>query len=521
MAAMRSAPSSLLARAATARGRVLAPTAAFGIAVVLAQGLVFVPVAAVRFVDGDEGSYALAAKLVMRGELPYRDFVYGQMPLLPYVYGLWTAVVGESWYGIRLLSAIFAVGIGGLLYVAVSARFGRRLAALGVALYALSAPVFVWFPTLKTYVVPTFLLFAAYAVVARPEPATWRRWLAAGVLAGLAVDARLLFAAALPALAWGAYAMGRDHLRSFGAFVGGVAVGLLPAWLFLALAPSRFTYDNLGAYGRQTGEGFGGDLGQKGRVVENLLGIGTPAGGIAQFLLLTVCGLAAVVALHVLRAGIPLSIVLAVAVAVGNLVPTPTYAQYFGITVPFLVVGTIELVGTLHRRLRPTLDPGLRRALVALLAVIGAFYAGIGLVELNRTLGLYRDQRVGSVQTVSRIVEEQTAPGERVLASWPGYLFETHARPVKGLESDFAPDSAARLSPAEARRHLRATAADVEAMIRRHETRLLVAKLWHVSDAAPDWWGTAERSGYRLLTEIPAGNSEVGGAVRIYRYDGR
>jgi hypothetical protein len=499
---------------------VLAPGVAIGVALVLAQCLVFVPVALVRFVDGDEGSYALAAKLVMRGELPYRDFVYGQMPLLPYVYGVWTALVGESWYGIRLLSALFAVGLGGLMYVTLAAWFGRRLAALGVALYALSAPVFAWFPTLKTYVVPTFLLFAAYVLIARPDPPSARRWLAAGVLAGLAVDARLLFAAAIPALAWGAYAAGRARARSLAALAGGVVLGLAPAWLFLALAPSRFAYDNLGAYGRQSGDGLVGDVGQKARVVENLLGIGTPAGAVAQFLLLVVAGLAAVVALRVLRAGIPLSIVVAAALGLGNLAPTPTYAQYFGVTVPFLVVGAIELVGVLHRRLGPALDPGLRRGLVALVAVVSAFYAAIGLVELQRSLSLYRDQRVTSVQDVAQIVERQTAPGERVLASWPGYLFETEALPVKGLESDFAPDAAARLDPAEARRHLRASAADIEAMIRRHETRLLVVKLWHVSESAPDWWGTAERSGYRLLTEIPAGNSEVGGSVRIYRFGG-
>jgi 4-amino-4-deoxy-L-arabinose transferase-like glycosyltransferase len=520
MGAMRTASTSFFDRAANARERMLAPAVA-GVAVVLAQGLVFVPVAAVRFLDGDEGSYALAAKLVMQGELPYRDFVYGQMPLLPYVYGSWTAVTGESWYGIRLLSALFAMGIGALLYGTLASRFGRRLAALGVGLYALSAPVFVWLPTLKTYVVPTFLLFAAYTVVARPERLTARRWLAAGVMSGLAVDARLLFAAAVPALAWGVYRAGRDRAHSLGALAGGLVLGLAPAWFFLALDPSRFAYDNLGAYGRQSPGGLVGDLNQKVRVIENLLGIGTPAGAVPQFLLLTVCGLAAAIGLQVLRTGIPLSLVVAAALAVGNLAPTPTYAQYFCTTVPFLVVGTIELAGALQHRLRPASDLRLHRALVWLLAAVAAFYAAIGLVELRRSLGLYRDQRIESVRTVTRVVEEQTAPGERVLTSWPGYLFETDARPVRGLESDFAPQAAARLSPSEARRHLRASAADVEAMIRRHATRLLVVKLWHIADMGPDWWGTAERSGYRLLTEIPAGNSEVGGSVRIYVVEGR
>lgn len=297
-------------------------------------------------------------------------------------------------------------------------------------------------------------------------------------------------------------------------------VGLAPSLLFLAIAPARFAYDTVGAHGHRSGGGLVGEFGQKARVVENVLGIGTPGGAVPQFLLLAVCALAAAAAAYVLRVRIPLSLLIGAALAIGNLAPTPTYTQYFGITVPFLIAGTIELFGVARSSRARALDAGLRRALVGLVTVATAFYAAIGIVELQRSASLYRDQQIGSVEAVSRIVEEQTAPGDRVLASWPGYLFDTDARPVAGLESDFASDTAAHLTPDEAHRNLRASAADIEAMIRRHETRLLVVKPWHVSDAAPDWWGTAERSGYRLITEVPAGNSEVGGAVRIYRYDG-
>src|ERR1700694_3313720 len=40
----------------------------------------------VRPIDGDEGYYTTAARLVWEGKTPYRDFSYPQGPLLPYIY---------------------------------------------------------------------------------------------------------------------------------------------------------------------------------------------------------------------------------------------------------------------------------------------------------------------------------------------------------------------------------------------------------------------------------------------------
>src|SRR5215467_5337627 len=91
------------------------PAVIYGLVAALLAA-VFVPMSLFRLVDGDEGTYLLVARLVAEGQLPYHDFYYPQMYLLPYVYGGWMKVVGYSWYAARLLSAVFSVLLGLLVY---------------------------------------------------------------------------------------------------------------------------------------------------------------------------------------------------------------------------------------------------------------------------------------------------------------------------------------------------------------------------------------------------------------------
>src|SRR5207245_9405636 len=69
------------------------PAVIYGLLAIL-MAAVFVPMSLYRLVDGDEGTYLLVSRLVAEGQLPYHDFFYRQMFLLPYVYGAWMQLVG-------------------------------------------------------------------------------------------------------------------------------------------------------------------------------------------------------------------------------------------------------------------------------------------------------------------------------------------------------------------------------------------------------------------------------------------
>jgi hypothetical protein len=443
--------------------------------VAAAQALVFGPLVAFRFLDGDEGVYAYASRLALHGHVPYRDFFYEQMPLLPYVYGAWIGVFGESWYAARSLSALAAAATGALLYLHVERRLGPWPALAATCLYALSGLVFGYFTIVKTFALASLFLFGAFVLVEARRP----RWLAAGLLVGLAVDTRLVFAAAIPAFA--VLAVRRRAVSPFG---GGLAAGLVPSVVFLALSPHAFVFDNLRYHGEKTSHGLIGEPVQKLRIAGNLVGFGSADHALGvQFALLLVASTAA---LWLLRGRF--AVALAVSLGVASFLPTPTYVQYFCVVVPYLVLLAVELAARWPRV-----------ALVGLSA-----YAAAGAVALAhdvQTSPLLKPS-IRSVERVSGAVEARTRPGETVLAGWPGYLFGTHAQAVSGYTNQFAPVAAAKVSPREAARVHVLSEPAIEALIRRRVRRLVVERNWVTSPPFADWDAALRQGRYRLVTTV-------------------
>ena len=120
--------------------------------VFLAQALFFVFIARHRFVDGDEGFYLLASRLVLMHKIPYLDFSYVQAPLLLYVYAAWMKMVSVSWASVRLFAAVITAVLGTLLYDEVWQQTKRWVfGAAAVVLYAGSTLVFSCFPAVHTF----------------------------------------------------------------------------------------------------------------------------------------------------------------------------------------------------------------------------------------------------------------------------------------------------------------------------------------------------------------------------------
>lgn len=155
------------------RGRPSAPAIAAAL-IVAAFAL-----AAIVFVfrgrlNGDEGWYLYGGRLAWRGQLPYKDFAFTQMPLTAYVYGFLQTITPSVFLG-RLTSVAFAVGAVALC-TRVAWREAGRAAGIAVAVLCVAFPVGIYNLTLvKTYALSAFMLAAVLACLTAPgRPArTW------------------------------------------------------------------------------------------------------------------------------------------------------------------------------------------------------------------------------------------------------------------------------------------------------------------------------------------------------------
>ena len=108
-----------------------------------------------RPLDGDEGYYTTAARLVWEGKVPYKDFAYPQGVLLPYLYSWIWAAWPHSLVAMRALSATCAAAATLLwgLWLAADRRLSDSVVLTALGLVLLN-PYWLWWNTaVKTFAV--------------------------------------------------------------------------------------------------------------------------------------------------------------------------------------------------------------------------------------------------------------------------------------------------------------------------------------------------------------------------------
>jgi hypothetical protein len=470
------------------------------LAVVLAA--VFVPMSLLRFVDADEGTYLLVSRLVSEGQLPYHEFFYPQMYLLPYVYGAWMKLLGYSWYGARLLSAIFCIVLGLLVCRQVSML--TRVRGWGVAagvLFALSSFAFAWYPLVKAYALGTLLIFGAYAVVSTSS--RWR-WAACGLLLGAATACRVYLAGVLPVFLFELFRTESDRRSDrrsrplqLAALAIGFVVPLVPSGVLYLIGPETFVFNVVGNQViREQAVPTAAALvwwDDKTLYLRMLLGLhrGDAATTRQMLILLLVC-LVALISCVRARQRVPLASLIAMALFVASHVPTPVYPQYFCMLMPFLLVDATVFVA---RLVRESTMPHLRHVVAVMLVAYVTvapleFYRYTVTAEVIEGYDSTTDWKISTVRAVGRSIDRHVS-GERPVAIsfWPGYFVETRAVILPGLENHFslhfadgiARDEVARfrlITGSQLLSRLRGRAVDVVALgIRTPNRRLLHEEL--------------------------------------------
>ncbi len=183
-------------------------------------------------VNLDEGWYLYASGLVSRRSVPYRDFAFSQMPLVPYVYAIPPWLFGPSLYVGRATSAVLS-----LAALICSIRAARNMAGPAAgAMTALLVSTF-WYGTYFSVIVKTYALtslcFSLTLLCLSSSASGSAKYIAAALFALLAGQTRVtanVVAIPVVILCW--YRIQETPLRILLACVVG-AIGSVDAWLAL------------------------------------------------------------------------------------------------------------------------------------------------------------------------------------------------------------------------------------------------------------------------------------------------
>jgi hypothetical protein len=208
--------------------------------------------AATRPIDGDEGFYATAARLVWQGKIPYRDYFYQQAPLLPYLYSWMWAVHPQSLIAMRLISAAcggIAVSLWGVCLVSLK----RLPTNIGLATFAaiLLNPYWVsWNVVVKTFPLANLFMTIATICLYSAIRSTRLRWyFVAGVALGVCTSVRSFYGPVLVMVVlWLLYREPRTSKLRYPktvTFLAGSICGLLPLIVSFVRDPQAFLFNNI------------------------------------------------------------------------------------------------------------------------------------------------------------------------------------------------------------------------------------------------------------------------------------
>ncbi len=446
--------------------------------------------AQVRPLDGDEGYYASAIRLVSEGKTPYQDFFYPQSPLLPYIYSPAYLIAGSSIIGLRFESAI--LGTLGLifwgLFLALRYRWQMKPLLAGLILLAVNPHLLSWNLTVKSFALANLALLIFFWAWQRSQVENqWRDHLVMGLSLGILVSTRMLYAPwvgfvlvflLVPVPAFRPSNLGSLGPSRTGALVAGLLVGLLPT-LILALKDfdsfvfNNFTYHSLKSMPLDLGIGPVSRIVRLDALSEVLKNSFFQNPVLVLLLALSLWGVLALI--HQRKEQSTAFLILAAGgflVHLGaSLIPFPTHVQYFTAPmVPLLL--PLAMAGLL------SLDRMIPGPVIWFVLLLGTTLAANDL--LIRRVGMNQDPQwsLENLAKVTREIEARTQPEDEVFAFWSGYTFESGRRYSPGMENHFAIGISERLTLAEKEKYKVAGKESLLKMFQQARPEMIISGTW-------------------------------------------
>lgn len=402
-----------------------------------------------RFIAADEGFYLLAGKLVAAGRLPYLDFFYPQMPILPFLHAIWISLLGADWETARLMATLFATAIATLLFSYLQGFRGLSIATLSLVTFVTAPEILSWFTVCKTYVFAGFPLIVSclllhHSVCQEHAGSGYGRkfffllHLISGLLLGIAIGIRLFYVFFIPVYFLYVFINRGQTVRkiAFSAQLLGLVLAATPHLFFMITDFDAYWFNNIGYHLNRNHRPE--DIAETLRFNTIALATGINIKEHFASLLLPLllwCNIGIALFSVTQRRLPPLATALGLTLFIAYLIPTPIHLQYFATCIPFFILG----ISTAPIRRWVTMMLLLATSTVCLytlphtierLTVSGEDLKGID--QNNRSTFT-----LSSVVSVSKILDSHFPDGSIVISQWPGYLFQTQLLPTSGLENQF------------------------------------------------------------------------------------
>lgn len=440
-----------------------------------------------RLVAIDEGFYLLAGKLIENGNIPYLDFFYPQAPLFPYLQKILVWPFELNWDTGRLLAGLCTALLALILFFFVEAHYGKRWGWAALLLFSSSHLVYGWYTVIKLYSLPILFLFSAFATLNWPgEKLDSKRVFWSALLLGLAINTRLLMLGATPvflvALLLRSFRERLSFLKLLSPLFLGLTLASLPALVLAASDWDAFWLNNMGYHNLRASVNnslfnFGSE---KWARLNSLLGFASPEGPYGvQFRLLFFAVLASI-PFFLLKKQMSVMLITAFVLFVVHALPPRIHLQYFCSTVPFLIVGVIEGLNLIFQRIA---NINIKRVLLALLALPSAIYLYEGVIHYERYINsgelilsakVTRTLKLDEIEKITEKLNTLVKEDEVVYALWPGFLVNSKAKAIPGMENNFGYKIAAKFSAAERARFKLMTQGEQRQVLADSEVRFAV-----------------------------------------------
>lgn len=487
--------------------------------------LYFIFLANTRNVDGDEGLYLEAARLIAMGKKPYFDFFYQQMPLIPYLYALWMKVFGFTLYTARYFSAILTASACGLVlwYVARTTR-NILFIYLSAVLLAGNGLLLAWAPVIKTHSLNTFCLVLATVLLLewRRRPERPLKMLATAAFAiGVGVNARLTLGPFLVLYFIFVYFNSpRDKWKNLAVCAVAVLITSLPTFYFFFSNPAQFIQFNF-TYHTHVYPGIA-PSGKRLEVAEAIF----PQVQILLLLVLSQGGILLLFreplrkALETDEALIAASLFLFILIHMSAAEP---FTQYFSAMVPLLVMEALPV-------LKRIVSLRAARASVFLVPLLGVYlFYSIPLreKEINSMGSNSTFWELEKLEKVARTAETIIEPGEYCLTWWPGYAFMVHCRSIPGMENHMRNHAIEEGIPGEVVENYKMMSNEtLMNVLEQRRYRVVIDGIYHKPGVLDEDIRHVLTKNYRLVKEVEGvriyvAGASIGNGVNAKSFDGR